>query len=136
MWITINKETNSDLYNIKGLVASVLDKLNSIIKDESVLFDIKLILNELLINGVIHGNKQNKDKSVSVSVKANDRFIRIEVNDEGKGFKYNKKNYNPMELKPNGRGLIIVDGLSDEFYIEGNKVVSVKYLKKAINYNS
>jgi len=38
-----------------------------------------------------------------------------------------KNVYNPMDLKCNGRGLIIADELSDEFYIEKNKVVSVKY---------
>ena len=54
--------------------------------------------------------------------------MKLNVEDEGEGFLYDKDNYDPLELKSSGRGLIIVDGLSDEFFVNNNKVSIVKYL--------
>ena len=54
--------------------------------------------------------------------------IRIEVSDEGQGINFDIASYNPKELKCCGRGLVLVSGLSDEVYIEENRVVAVKYI--------
>ncbi len=118
----------SDLHIIKDFVEDVLNKLNKVIKDESVMFDVKLILNELVANGAIHGNSYDRNKYVNIFINVEDDFIRIEVTDEGNGFKCDLKSYDPLNLKCSGRGLVIVSGLSDEFYVEKNKITSVKYL--------
>lgn len=128
MSFSFDESVSSDLYVIKDFIQNVLEKLNVIIDDESVLFDIKLILNELVANGVIHGNEYDKKKKVNLSVKIVQKSIRIEVTDEGNGFEYDLASYDSMDLKCSGRGLVIVSGLSDEFYIKKNKVVAVKYL--------
>jgi serine/threonine-protein kinase RsbW len=52
--------------------------------------------------------------------------LTIEVQDEGKGIQYDPGEYNPSDLKSWGRGLVLVNGLSDEFYVDRNRVVSVK----------
>ena len=54
--------------------------------------------------------------------------MRIEVIDEGQGIDYDIKSYNSEELKCCGRGLVIVNGLSDEFHIDKNRVEVVKYI--------
>lgn len=128
MSFSFDESVPSDLYIMKDFIQNVLEKLNVVIDDESVLFDIKLILNELVANGVIHGNEYDKKKKVNLSVKIVQKSIRIEVTDEGNGFEYDLASYDPMDLKCSGRGLVIVSGLSDEFYINKNKVVAVKYL--------
>lgn len=118
----------SDLHVIKDFVEDVLEKLNRIIDDESTMFEVKLILNELVANGAIHGNAYDREKSVNLCVEVIEDSIRIEVTDEGEGFEYDLRNYDPLDLKCSGRGLVIVDGLSDELYVRENKIVSVKYI--------
>lgn len=123
----INQVIKSDLYNIKLTMEATLKELCRIIKDESLLFDIRLILSELIVNSALHGNNCDTDKFIKLLLEVHDKHIRIEVVDEGCGFIYDKNQYNPLELKCCGRGLVIVDGLSDEFYVDKNKVVSIKY---------
>lgn len=128
MFVEINESIYSDLYRVKGFLEDTIKTIDKVITDQSIIFDIRLILHELLVNGVIHGNCYDKKKKIDVHVKVNTKYIKIEVTDQGMGFKYDRSSYNPFELKCNGRGLVIVDGLSDEFYVNKNKVISVKYL--------
>ncbi|HHV38037.1 MAG TPA: ATP-binding protein [Tepidimicrobium sp.] len=118
----------SDLDDIRDFIKGILDKLKTIVKDENLMFDLKLILNELIINGVIHGNRCNKRKCVDLYLEITDDVIRIEVRDQGEGFDFDIGSYNAEELKVCGRGLVIVDGLSDEMYIKNNRIVAVKYM--------
>ncbi|WP_176718819.1 ATP-binding protein [Caloranaerobacter ferrireducens] len=116
------------MYKVKNIIDEIINEVNRVICDENIIFDVKLILSELVVNSVIHGNKQDECKIVNIYLRIQDELIRIEVTDEGKGVDYNIDEYDPMDLKIGGRGLVIVDGLSDEFYIERNKVVSIKYI--------
>ncbi|HEY8361717.1 MAG TPA: ATP-binding protein [Tissierellaceae bacterium] len=118
----------SDLEMIKNFVEDVLKKLEKLIDDNDIMFDIKLILNELIINGVLHGNNCISTKCVKLDLEIKGNKITIQVQDEGQGIDYDLKSYNPNDLKCCGRGLVIVNGLSDEFYIEKNKVVAVKVI--------
>lgn len=113
---------------IKNFVEDVLKKLEKLIDDNDIMFDIKLILNELIINGVLHGNNCISTKCVKLDLEIKGNKITIQVQDEGQGIDYDLKSYNPNDLKCCGRGLVIVNGLSDEFYIEKNKVVAVKVI--------
>lgn len=122
-------EVCSDLYLIKDFVDDVLEKLNKIVDDEKTMFEVKLILNELVANGAIHGNSYDREKSVSLYVEVLKKdLIRIEVTDEGEGFECDFKSYDPLDLKCSGRGLVLVNGLSDEFYVKKNKTIAIKYL--------
>ncbi|NMB07949.1 MAG: ATP-binding protein [Tissierellia bacterium] len=118
----------SDLEDVKIAMQDVINKLRNIINDEDLIFDIRLILNELVINSAIHGNKCNRDKSVELYLELKGNVLKIKIMDEGQGIDYDIKSYNPEELKCCGRGLVIVNGLSDEFHIEKNKVEVVKYI--------
>lgn len=118
----------SDLDMIRNFVDEVLNKLGKLIKDNDTMFDIKLILNELIINGVLHGNNCITTKCVKLNLEVKDNKITIQVEDEGQGIDYDLGSYDPNDLKCCGRGLVIVNGLSDEFYIEKNKVIAVKLI--------
>lgn len=118
----------SDLDDIKIFIDNILKRLESIVDNKDLLFDLKLILNELIINSVIHGNECNRDKCVHLYLEIIGDAIRIEVSDEGQGIDFDISSYNPMELKCCGRGLVLVDGLSDEVYINKNCVEVVKYI--------
>lgn len=119
----------SDLNDTKTFIKKVLNKIENIIHDKDILFDLKLILNELIINSVIHGNQCNGNKYVELFLEIVGDTIRIEVTDEGNGINFDVSNYNPTELKCCGRGLVIVDGLSDEIYIDNNRIVAIKYIE-------
>lgn len=118
----------SDLEIIKNFIDGVLDKIHPLVDDEDTMFDIKLILNELIINGVMHGNECVSSKCIKLLLEITDEKLKIEVEDEGKGINYDFISYDPKSLKSCGRGLVIVNGLSDEFYIKKNKVIAVKAL--------
>lgn len=118
----------SDLYIIKDFMEDVINKLKLVVQDETTMFDVRIILNELVANGAIHGNEYDRDKLVNLFIMIEEDIIRIEVTDEGRGFDFDLKFYDPKNLKCSGRGLVIVNGLSDEFYVEKNKIISVKYL--------
>lgn len=117
----------SDLKLIKTFIDENIKTLGGIIQNRDILFDIRIILNELIVNGALHGNRCMSSKCVTLSLEVIDNKLKIEVMDEGKGVEYDIKSYNPLELKCCGRGLVLVNGLSDEFYVNKNKVTAIKY---------
>ncbi len=118
----------SDLHTVKDFLDDLIIKLTGIIKNKDIIFDIRLILNELVINGAIHGNHCMDTKCVSLSLELIDNKIKIEVRDEGAGINFDIKEYNPEDLLYGGRGLVLVNGLSDELYIDKNRVVAIKHI--------
>ncbi len=116
----------SDLETIKSFIDQTVSNLDSLISDSDLIFDIKVILNELIVNGALHGNECVPSKCISLTLKMNSKTLTIEVQDEGNGIDYDPEEYKSKELKSWGRGLVLVNGLSDEFYVDRNKVVSVK----------
>lgn len=123
----IRRKISSDIKYIKNIVNEIIieinDSLNSCQK-----FNARLILSELLINSVKHGNNSDINKYVYISVMIDDNLLKIQVSDEGKGFNFNRKNYNPNNYSSSGRGLLIVEGLSNELMIKGNTVTVITYL--------
>ncbi|MTI71052.1 MAG: ATP-binding protein [Firmicutes bacterium] len=128
MCYKISKSLSSDLMKIKHDLETIINNLKEVLRDETLVFDARLIIDELICNGVLHGNKSDKTKKVKLNIEISSSLIKIEVMDQGEGFVYNKEDYDPMKLTCNGRGLKIVDGLSDEFIIENNKAISIKYI--------
>jgi serine/threonine-protein kinase RsbW len=111
----------SDLDTIKSFIDKTVQILNGIISDRDLMFDIRVILNELIVNGALHGNECMSSKTVSLTLRMSEDKLMIEVEDEGRGIEYN-----PSDLKSWGRGLVLVNGLSDELYVDRNRVVSIK----------
>ncbi|MDY0234952.1 MAG: ATP-binding protein [Gudongella sp.] len=116
----------SDLEIIKSFVEKNVSTLKDLISNTDILFDVRVILSELILNGALHGNECVASKCISLTLKMDDKKLIIEVEDEGRGIEYNFKDYDSNDLKSFGRGLVIVKGLSDEFYFKNNKVVAVK----------
>lgn len=116
----------SDLETIKNFIDKTLCNLAAIIQDRDTMFDIKLILNELIVNGALHGNECISTKCVSLQLELIDNKLIIVVEDEGKGINFDLNSYDPTDLKSWGRGLVLVNGLSDEFHVDKNRVVSIK----------
>lgn len=115
-----NKEFCGGIKNINTLVDKILKDVSPIV-NEDLLFDIRLILNELLINCHEHGNKLDEEKSIGLEFNIDDKTIYFSVSDEGNGI-INRKIYENSECKCHGRGLILVESLVDEIELEENKV--------------
>ena len=118
------KQFNSDLKTAQHVINEILSNINKNLDDDSY-FDVRLILNELVSNCVLHGNKKDEKKQINLFFSFNGKKIKIKVSDEGKGIKVLKK-YNSNHLEENGRGLLIVEGLSDKCHIKGNTVTVLK----------
>lgn len=125
---TYNGSANSDLNSIQTFLNNISENLLKYIHDDEQFFDIKLILNELVVNGATHGNKNSIDKKVFLDMELTSRGIKIQVRDEGSGIDFDIKSYDVNERKCSGRGLVIVDALTDNLICRENEVIAVKYL--------
>jgi serine/threonine-protein kinase RsbW len=124
----IEKKVHSDINNVKNIVEEILQSIKDIL-NETTFFNTKIILYELIINGVLHGNKQDINKNLQVKVMVNKSCIIIEVTDEGSGITYQHKEFGEYDFCESGRGLMLVEGLSDKFHVDGNRVTCIQYLK-------
>lgn len=124
-------KVHSDINGIKITVDELLQNIRGLI-DESVFFNTKIILYELIINGVMHGNKEDASKQISINFVINNSCIIIEITDEGSGITYKKKACGDYDFCECGRGLMLVEGLSDKFSIDGNKVTCIQYINAAL----
>lgn len=116
----------SDINTIKDFVDCRMRELHRYILDADKLFDVKLIVNELIINGALHGNKLARDRSVYLNINIEEGYLTIKVRDEGAGIVYDLENdYYPEEMLSSGRGLILVNGLVDKLVLDHNKVIAI-----------
>ncbi len=125
---TYKGSISSDLDLVKNFVENILEKLKKIIDDKDTIFDIKLIMNELIINGIFHGNKYVQSKIVQVKIEVKEDKIIIHVRDEGTGIHYDFESYNPNDLMCSGLGLVLVEVLSDELILDKNMITAIKYI--------
>ncbi len=122
------RKVHSDINNVKKTVDEILRNIKDII-NENTFFNTKLILNELVINSILHGNQQDKNKQVFINLIIDKSCIVIEVSDEGSGICYKQKAFGDYDFCESGRGLMLVEGLSDKFEVCGNRVKCVQYIK-------
>lgn len=85
-------------------------------------------LSEAVINGIVHGNRQNPDKKVYINLEViEDKRLIFTISDEGEGFDFNKL---PDPTAPENlenltrRGVFIIKKLADQciFNSKGNEV--------------
>lgn len=128
------REVASDVKNIKIISSEILDKIKHLgMLDNNKAFDIKLCVEEAMINAIKHGNSFNKNLPVKVIYDISSDKILIQIEDAGKGFDYGKIADPTAEdnlLKGSGRGVLLIRKLMDEvkFNNAGNIITMVKYL--------
>jgi len=109
-------------------------KLRKLGVDENKLADIAISVTEAVTNAVVHGNKNDLKKKVSIKLKAESSRVEITVEDEGNGFD-TESIQSPIEegnlLKEVGRGIFILKSLMDkvDFIIGPQKGTIVKMTK-------
>ncbi|MBC8185880.1 ATP-binding protein [candidate division KSB1 bacterium] len=99
--------------------------------------ELSTALSEALANAIIHGNKTQSQKKVDVKIQLFSDKIKINVEDQGKGFDPQKieSPLKPENLKKtNGRGIylmtLFMDDVSFKKNKNGMKVTLIKNLQK------
>ncbi len=103
-----------ELKKIEQLTTHIAKKLNMSEDQED---NLSIAVTEAVGNAIVHGNKKNREKRVSISFHILENKLRIKVKDEGKGFKPETV-LNPLEpeniMKESGRGIFILKSLMDD----------------------
>ncbi|HEY9059053.1 MAG TPA: ATP-binding protein [Pseudobacteroides sp.] len=133
-----NVKIASNIGNIRNVVNEIINRINGLCGvDDRFVYDTKVILNELIINAIKHGNNCINEKSVKVSAALiNDQYLLFSIQDEGEGYcrdtsiSENEPDglNNCCSLLEGGRGIIIVKCLCDKlkFNRKGNRVLVLK----------
>lgn len=85
--------------------------------DDDIYGNIMIAVTESVNNAIMHGNKNDKSKNVTLSLSLNNNVINFSIKDEGTGFDYQNlpDPTSPENLdKPSGRGIFLMKHLSDE----------------------
>ena len=123
----------SDLRNVQR-VEKVTEKIATYMNFSDEDKDsLAIAVTEIVGNAIVHGNKKNIDKKVTIDFEYKDDKIMVTVEDEGAGFN-EKEIANPLEpenlLKESGRGIFIVRALMDKVdIIRGTTGTQVRLFK-------
>lgn len=102
------------------------DKLIEILEEKSVeddlIFKIRLILDELIINSYKHGNRCQYDKNIDTTFVLDEDYCLIKVKDEGEGIDYFLDN---DAFTDHGRGIKLVYSLAQELIIKDNMITAL-----------
>ncbi len=127
----------SDLSEVQRVSSEALSFLKPLGLRQAVLFDIRLCLDEALINAMKYGHQFKRELTVRLSIEYDQNEVRVLVEDQGEGFDPKKiKNCTEGEnvLRGHGRGLHLIHQLMDEVKHnpKGNAVLMVKSLKESL----
>ena len=128
-------EVPSSLTEVRAAADRVLELLKPTRLSDSDFFDVRLCLEESLINAIKYGNREKREIPVKLEIAYNDKEIFIAVEDRGSGFDPGTIQ-DPTEGKGleafSGRGVYLIRNLMDrvEYKGKGNRVEMVKVYKK------
>jgi serine/threonine-protein kinase RsbW len=130
------KEVHSDPEILPELDEYLMNIAKEAGLDEEKFNNLSLSFSEAASNSIKHGNKNDVNKKIKITVKVSDSQMRIIIKDEGKGFDIDEVPDPTKEeniLKDNGRGIHIMrsflEGLSYNFTPEGTETILVLNLK-------
>ncbi len=126
---SLSLKSKSSIAEVGPVIQSVVHYLRDHEVSSSLINQISIVIRELLINAMKHGNGFHSEDSVIVCISSveHNRF-KIEVQDSGDGFDYQKLEMslpeNPREIQ--NRGFRLVKAYSDSivFNQKGNKVTA------------
>ncbi|WP_164995854.1 ATP-binding protein [Miniphocaeibacter massiliensis] len=120
---------NSNVLNATNIAKIMTNNISRYFDNEELLYNLRLIIAELMVNGVEHGNKCDCNKKVYLCVEIEkNKKIAIRVKDQGNGIECDSEKYTLDIDKTYGRGLFIVKKLTDKLIINKNEIVAELYL--------
>lgn len=124
----------SDLNNVQK-VEKTTEKIAKYMRfSEEEQDSLAIAVTEIVGNAIVHGNKKDKHKRVTIDFEYKEDAIIVLIQDEGAGFNENEV-ANPLEpenlLKESGRGIFIVRALMDQVdFFSTEKGMQVRLVKK------
>jgi serine/threonine-protein kinase RsbW len=113
---------------IESFIDNAKEKFNL---DDDIYGNIMIAVTESVNNAIIHGNKGDRNKNVTISLSLNDNVIKFMVEDQGMGFDYHNlpDPTSPENLdKPSGRGIFLMKHLSDEVsFLNNGRIVELSF---------
>ncbi len=130
---TINIILPSDVTLVNETVLQIINTLRiaGFIKELDLESNLRLVLTEAIANAIVHGNKSDINKKVTINATINDKEFKTTVEDMGNGFDI-KKIDNPLDedniLKSSGRGIYLMKTIMDNVIFEknGSKIILIK----------
>ncbi len=132
--VTNSIKIPSDVKHIRDVSQKIVALLVERNINKSIIFDVRLSLEESILNAIEHGNKKKRSLTIDISFAIDDGKIKIAVEDKGKGFKH-KCLPDPTKdeniLRTHGRGVYLIHKLTDkvEYNNKGNRISFTKYFK-------
>ena len=105
---------------IESFIDNAKDRFNL---DDDIYGNIMIAVTESVNNAIMHGNKNDRTKNVTLSLSLNANVINFIIKDEGVGFDFQNlpDPTSPENLdKPSGRGIFLMKHLSDEVNFSNN----------------
>ena len=131
---------NSEIKNLDIIEHLINEVCACIHVKRSVCENIIIATTEAVSNCIIHGNKKDPSKIVTIHVEFDEKVIHIEVSDEGSGFDIDAipDPTTPENIEsPHGRGIFLMRILPDEFkyYFNDRKFILRFFLKHPRNFH-
>ncbi len=111
---------NENIRIIESFIDNAKEKFNL---DDDIYGNIMIAVTESVNNAIAHGNKNDRNKNVTISLSLNENIIKFIIRDEGIGFDFQNlpDPTAPENLdKPSGRGIFLMRHLSDEVSFSDN----------------
>ena len=93
--------------------------------------ELLIAMTEAVNNAIVHGNKMDPSKSVTLHFTVSENNLRFTIEDEGPGFDYDNlpDPTAPMQIEqPNGRGVFLMRQLSDYvYYYDNGRKVEIQF---------
>lgn len=91
--------------------------MNRVVKlDDGTFYRLLVATTEAVNNGIVHGNKRDPEKVVTVNCTLKKHMLLVKVEDQGRGFDP-EKIPNPLDeenlLKETGRGIFLMKSMMD-----------------------
>jgi len=118
---------NSDVIELKKVETFITDIFREYNLEKKYFNKVYVCISEAVVNSIKHGNKNDRNKSVSIEVNCDMHEINIMIEDEGNGFDLNQISdpTSRENLKnESGRGIFIIKTLTNqiEYNEKGNRI--------------
>ena len=125
----------SRIDTIATAAAAVADFVGRSGISDDVAFVIDMAVREAVTNAVLHGNRQDDDKTVDITLKSSPDAVEISVHDQGPGFNPEAVPDPTVQeniLKASGRGIFFMRSFMDEvdWLIRPGGGTTVRMLKR------
>jgi serine/threonine-protein kinase RsbW len=111
---------NENIRIIESFIDNAKERFNL---DDDIYGNIMIAVTESVNNAIMHGNKNDRTKNVTLILSLNNNIINFKIIDEGLGFDFQNlpDPTSPENLdKPSGRGIFLMKHLSDEVNFSNN----------------